>query len=91
LRVRDELLEINASDLRFNREEANSFLHTALRSDLSSTAISNLLEKTEGWPAGLRLVTLALQNKGSTVSIDQLIQSFSGSDRYVADYLIKEV
>jgi LuxR family maltose regulon positive regulatory protein len=91
LRVRDELLEINASDLRFNREEANSFLHAALQSDLPATAISNLLEKTEGWPAGLRLVTLALQNKGSSANIDQLIQSFSGSDRYVADYLIKEV
>jgi LuxR family maltose regulon positive regulatory protein len=91
LRVRDELLELNVSDLRFRREEADAFLQKALRSDLPSTAISKLLEKTEGWPAGLRLVTLALQNKDNTVSIDHLIQSFSGSDRYVADYLIKEV
>lgn len=91
LRVRDELLEIHASDLRFNREQAETFLRTALRSNLPATAINKLLEKTEGWPAGLRLMTLALQNKGSAANIDQWIQSFSGSDRYVADYLIKEV
>ena len=91
LRVRDELVEIHASDLRFDPEEVDAFLQATLRSDLTSTAVRKLFEKTEGWPAGVRLVTLALQNKGSTANIDQLIQSFSGSDRYVADYLIKEV
>jgi LuxR family maltose regulon positive regulatory protein len=91
LRVRDELVEIHAVDLRFSPEEVDAFLQTALRSDLPSTAVRKLFEKTEGWPAGLRLITLALQNKGSTANIDQLIESFSGGDRYVADYLIREV
>lgn len=91
LRVRDELVEIHAVDLRFSPEEVDAFLQTTLRSDLPSTAASKLLEKTEGWPAGLRLAALALQNKIKAGDIDSLIQSFSGSDRYVADYLIKEV
>jgi LuxR family maltose regulon positive regulatory protein len=91
LRVRDELLEVDAADLRFNRGEVDAFLQTTLRSNLPPTAVSQLFEKTEGWPAGMRLVTLALQNKGNKANLDQLIQSFTGSDRYVADYLIKEV
>ena len=49
------------------------------------------LQKTEGWPAGLRLGSLALQKRGGTPEYRKLIESFSGSDRYIADYLIKEV
>ncbi|RPJ19725.1 MAG: hypothetical protein EHM33_29830, partial [Chloroflexi bacterium] len=91
LRVRAELVEINATDLRFDEAEAKAFLHTTLKTTVSSSAVARLLQKTEGWPAGLRLVTLALQNKAGIDDIEKLIESFSGSDRYVADYLIKEV
>ena len=91
LRVRDELVEIHTSDLRFNEEEARDFLQRTIGTDLSSSSISKLIQKTEGWPAGLRLVALALQNKSAPADVDQLIESFSGSDRYVADYLINEV
>jgi LuxR family maltose regulon positive regulatory protein len=90
LRARDELVEIHASDLRFDREKTEVFLHTILKTSLPASAITRLVQKTEGWPAGLRLVTLAVQNKGSA-DIEKLIGSFSGSDRYVADYLINEV
>ena len=91
LRVRDELLEIGVTDLRFNQAETEAFLRIVLRTELPSTALTRLLQKTEGWAAGLRLVALLLQNKDSAVDIEKLIQSFSGSDRYVADYLIQEV
>jgi len=91
LRVRDELIEINGSDLRFDQEETEAFLHATTKTALPSSAVMRLLQKTEGWPAGLRLVTLALKNKANTADVEKLIQSFSGSDRYVADYLIKEV
>ncbi len=90
LRVRDEMLEINAAGLRFNETETEEFLHQSFQTDLPAGAISKLLEQTEGWAAGLRLVTLSLQNKGSQ-DFGRLIESFSGSDRYVADYLIEEV
>jgi ATP/maltotriose-dependent transcriptional regulator MalT len=90
LRARDELLEINAAGLRFNQRETEEFLHQSLRADLPAAAITKLLEQTEGWVAGLRLVTLSLQNKGSQ-DFERLIESFSGSDHYVADYLIEEV
>ena len=90
LRVRDELLEVNASNLRFNQAEAGQFLNQSLQTDLSSAVVNQLFEKTEGWAAGLRLISLSLKNKGLE-NIETLAASVSGSDRYVADYLIKEV
>jgi LuxR family transcriptional regulator, maltose regulon positive regulatory protein len=90
LRVRDELNEINTAKLRFNQEETEAFLRTALPADLPASTINKVLHKTEGWAAGLRLFVLSLQNK-SGADIERLIESFSGSDRYIADYLIPEV
>jgi LuxR family transcriptional regulator, maltose regulon positive regulatory protein len=91
LRARGELVVINATELRFDQEETETFLRTAIQDTLPSSAVNRLLQKTEGWPAGLRLVTLLLQNKRSATDVERMIQSFSGSDRYIADYLIKEV
>jgi LuxR family maltose regulon positive regulatory protein len=91
LRARAELIEIGVADLRFNQQEARAFLQTIAQADLPSPAVARLLQKTEGWPAGLRLGGLMLQNKNSSVDIETWIESFSGSDRYVADYLIREV
>ena len=90
LRVRDELVEIDADNLRFSREEVEAFLHTAIQTDVLSSTVDKLVQKTEGWAAGLRLLVLSLQNKSGT-DLERLIESFSGSDRFVADYLIKEV
>jgi len=61
LRVREELVEINGTNLRFNQQETELFLRQSLQADLSPTAIAQLLQKTEGWVAGLRLVALSLQ------------------------------
>ena len=91
LRARDELVEINASDLRFNQQEAEAFLETTTQINLPSSVVARLLQKTEGWPAGLRLGALALQNRGNTADLETWIDSFSGSDRFIADYLIREV
>ncbi len=91
LRARDELIEINADHLRFNQDEAESFLHTVMQTELPPPVIAQLLEKTEGWAAGLRLIALSFQTRSGAADLEKLIQSFSGSSRYVADYLIKEV
>jgi LuxR family transcriptional regulator, maltose regulon positive regulatory protein len=91
LRARDELIEIEVMDLRFNQQEAESFLQTVAQKNLPSSAVARLLQKTEGWPAALRLGARALQNKEDTAQIENWIDSFSGSDRYIAEYLIKEV
>src|SRR6186997_1648187 len=83
LRARDELVEIGTSDLRFNQQEAEAFLQTKSGADLPSSAVARLLQKTEGWPAGLRLGALALQKKGGTPDFQTWIEAFSGSDRYI--------
>jgi LuxR family transcriptional regulator, maltose regulon positive regulatory protein len=89
LRARNELLEIDTNDLRFNLQESESFLRTSTKTEISSSAIDSLFQKTEGWAAGLQLAALSLQNK-NTEDIQKFVETFSGSHRYISDYLIKE-
>ena len=90
LRARDELLEIDAFELRFNQTETAAYVKETLKTELSPSMIEKLQQRTEGWAAGLRLATLALQNKSGEAA-EQVIGSFSGGHRYIADYLIREV
>lgn len=90
LRARNELLEIGPHDLRFDAQETETFLRVSTQMELPSAAISDLFQRTEGWPAGLQLAAISLQNKNSE-QVNEFVQSFSGSHRYVSDYLIKEV
>lgn len=87
-RVRGQLTEIRADDLRFNEEEAAQFLNQTMRLNLTTEDIHTLESRTEGWVAGLQLAALSLQ-KSSNPS--EIISAFAGSNRYVADYLTDEV
>ena len=92
LRVRGELIEVRASDLRFTHEESVQFLRQTLELDLSDEQVETLEARTEGWPAGLRLAALALQTTGTDdAQADDLIADFAGDDRLVVDYLVDEV
>jgi len=53
LRVRDEVVEINTTNLRFNQEETEAFLYTAIQADFPSPTVAKLFQKTEGWAAGI--------------------------------------
>ena len=90
LRARNELLEIDTQGLRFNAQETESFLRASTQNKISSSDITSLSRKTEGWGAGLQLAALSLHNKDAG-QIQEFVQSFSGSHRYISDYLIKEV
>lgn len=90
LRARDELLEIGAPDLRFNQNEVEEFLQTVTKENLPPSVVTSLLQRTEGWPAGLRLGMLTLQEQGNA-SMEKWVEAFSGSSRYISDYLIEEV
>jgi ATP/maltotriose-dependent transcriptional regulator MalT len=89
MRARNELLEIDIADMRFNRQETESFLYAA-RIDISDSAISSLFQKTEGWIAGLQLAALSLNSRNAEQA-QSFVSSFSGSHRYISDYLIREV
>ncbi len=88
LRTRGHLTEIRAADLRFTSEEVIAFLTQALGPHLSSEDIAALEARTEGWIAGLQLAALSMQGRKD---IPGFLQAFSGSHRYIIDYLVEEV
>ena len=88
LRARDQLLEIRQVDLRLSISEAEQFLNGSLGLKLSELQISQLETRTEGWFAGLQFAGLSLNKQEN---LDAFLESFSGSHRYVIDYLADEV
>ncbi len=88
LRGRGELSELRAADLRFTPTEAAEFLNRAMGLDLAPEEIAALETRIEGWIAGLQLVALSLQGRTNTADF---IEAFTGSHRFVLDYLVEEV
>lgn len=88
-RVKNELIEIRADGLRFSPEEAAYFLQETMQLTLSAPDIQALEQRTEGWIAGLQLAAIALQSHHSDA--ETFIRNFTGSHRFVLDYLIEEV
>ena len=88
LRVRGQLTELRATDLRFSRNEAAAFLKQVMGLDLSEADIAALEARTEGWIAGLQMAALSMQGQQDATDF---IQSFTGSHRFVLDYLVEEV
>lgn len=87
-RVRGQLTELRATDLRFTLDEATTFLNQVMGLQLSTNNIAALETRTEGWIAGLHLAALSLQNQHNPTNF---ITSFTGSHRFVLDYLVEEV
>lgn len=90
MRVRGQLGELRATDLRFTTDEAASFLHEVMGLPLSATDVAAVEARTEGWIAGLQLAALSLQELPPE-QISAFIDSFTGSHRFVVDYLVDEV
>ncbi|UCH24524.1 MAG: AAA family ATPase [Trueperaceae bacterium] len=88
LRVRDQLTELRATDLRFTAEEATGFLNPVMGLDLSAQDIDALETRTEGWIAGLQLAALSMQGHKDASTF---IHSFTGDHHFVVDYLVEEV
>jgi LuxR family maltose regulon positive regulatory protein len=87
-RVRGELVEIRAADLRFTSDEAAAYLNEATGLQLSAGDVEVLEERTEGWIAALQLAALSIQGRDD---VDGFIARFAGNDRYIVDYLVEEV
>ncbi len=88
LRGRGLLNELRATDLRFTYEEAEEYLREAFGRPLTETQLSSLMQRTEGWIAGLHLAALSLPKRED---VDRGIRAFAGSDRFVTDYLVEEL
>jgi short-subunit dehydrogenase len=88
LRTRGQLIEVRSADLRFLSKEAAAFLTQLSGLTLSAEEITALETRTEGWIAGLQLAALSLHGR---TDIPGFIKTFTGSHRYVVDYLVEEV
>jgi LuxR family maltose regulon positive regulatory protein len=88
LRGRGQLCELYAADLRFSPDEAAAFLNEVMRLDLPAEQVAALERRTEGWITGLQLAALSIRGREDPSAF---IAAFTGSQRYVLDYLTDEV
>lgn len=88
LRGRGELAELRAADMRFTADEAATFLNQMMGLGLSAVDIDALESRTEGWIAGLQLAALSMREHSEATAF---IEAFTGSNRFVIDYLGEEV
>jgi LuxR family transcriptional regulator, maltose regulon positive regulatory protein len=87
LRARGELVEVDATQLSFSRDEADQLLNGLHGLTLESADVDRLRQVTEGWAAGLYLATLTMRRAADS----NLVRDFAGNDRYIVDFFSTEV
>jgi LuxR family maltose regulon positive regulatory protein len=88
LRGRGQLTELYQSDLRFTSKEIAEFLNQVLGLGLSVEDVAALEKRTEGWIAGLQMAAISMRGRDD---IAGFVRAFTGSHRYILDYLSEEV
>jgi LuxR family transcriptional regulator, maltose regulon positive regulatory protein len=87
LRARGEVNELRSEQLAFSEEETASLLRERLGLSIERADIDILLERTEGWPAGIYLAALSMRGR----DVHAFVSSLRGSSRYIVDLLAEEV
>lgn len=88
LQARRQMIGIRQADLSFGVEEARAFFRLLLGSELTPDQAARLTRRTEGWVTGLQLAALSMRHAPDR---QRFIDSFTGSNRYIIDYLFEEV
>jgi LuxR family maltose regulon positive regulatory protein len=88
LRAAGEMAEIRARELRFTPEEADRLLRAVAGVQLAEADLRQLIDRTEGWPAGVYLAAISLRGHPSPHAF---IRQFTGNNRFVVDFLAEEV
>jgi LuxR family maltose regulon positive regulatory protein len=88
LRARGQTVELRATDLSFTEPEAAQFLNKVMGLHLDAGSVTALAERTEGWIAGLQMAALSMRDRKDVLGF---IEGFSGTNRYILDYLLEEV
>ncbi len=88
LRGRGQLVELRTQDLCFTDQEAGEFLNQSMGLGLDAEKVTRLSARTEGWIAGLQMAAMSLLNRDD---VDSFIDAFTGSYRFIMDYLVEEV
>jgi len=87
-RGRRTMLEIGEDDLRFTDQETAELFEEMQNIKLSSEDVRAINDRTEGWAVGLTMAALSISKQKD---IPGFIATFTGSQRYVMDYLVEEV
>ena len=85
LRVQRQMVEVRTADLRFTKEEANSFFNDLIGLDLLNEDVDALEVRTEGWIAGMQLAALSMEGRDDK---REFVISFAGSHRYLVDEVL---
>jgi ATP/maltotriose-dependent transcriptional regulator MalT len=88
LRVQNELIEIDASLLKFDTAESQALLVDLCGLALTPANVAQLEDSTDGWAAALQLVSLSLRDTGDPA---KLIECLSGRDKAIGEYLASNV
>jgi LuxR family maltose regulon positive regulatory protein len=88
LRLADELAELRQEDLLFRADDARELVGLLAHRRLSDQQLEHLLDRTEGWCAGVKLAALSLRQEPD---VDGFLAAFAGDDRHVAEYLTEQV
>lgn len=88
LRARSQMVELRAADLSFTGPEAAQFLNELMGLNLDADAVAVLAARTEGWITGLQMAALTMRGRED---VSGFIESFSGTNRHILDYLLEEV
>jgi len=88
LRTAGDLAEIRAAELRFTAGQAGALLRSVADVQLSEPDLDDLMERTEGWPAGIYLAALSLRGHPSP---RVFVRQFTGDNRFIVDFLGEEV
>jgi LuxR family maltose regulon positive regulatory protein len=87
-RMYGELVELRSDDLRLSDEEIVRFFRATAGVELSTEERAMLVQRTEGWIAGLQMVELALREQQR---LGEILARFAGSQRSLFDYFAQEV
>ncbi|MGJ3239548.1 MAG: LuxR C-terminal-related transcriptional regulator [Anaerolineae bacterium] len=87
-RAKNQLLEFHTKDLRFTPDEARPLVMSQIEMSVSDMTLEQLVDNTEGWIAGIHLALIAAKQHDAP---DAMLQSISGTHRYIFDYLINDV
>lgn len=87
-RAENQLLEIRQNDLALSVDEAGQLLQQIAGFEFSAAQVEALVDRTEGWAAGLQLAAVTLRHHDDP---DEFISQFNGTDRLIVDYLTEEI
>jgi LuxR family maltose regulon positive regulatory protein len=88
LRAHGRLVEIRAGDLQFSTDEAANLFNDVAGLNLKPEQVETLNRRAEGWIVGLNLAVLSLKGQPDS---ETLIERFTGSHKFILDYLTEEV